>query len=58
MILESGYSDGGELEDTDRIEYYREYMGATLDAIADGCNVTGYSAWSLMDNFEWLEGYK
>jgi len=57
IVFENGFSDRGELEDNDRIEYYHLYLNAMLDAIDDGCKVTGYTAWSLMDNFEWMEGY-
>ncbi|CAH0404983.1 unnamed protein product [Chilo suppressalis] len=57
IITENGFSTLGGLEDDERISYYREYLNAMLDAIEEGCNVAGYTAWSLMDNFEWLEGY-
>ncbi|RZC38031.1 myrosinase 1 [Asbolus verrucosus] len=58
VITENGYSDHGELDDQDRINYYAEYLSNILLAILeDGVNVTGYTAWSLMDNFEWLSGY-
>jgi beta-glucosidase/6-phospho-beta-glucosidase/beta-galactosidase len=58
VITENGYSDHGELDDQDRINYYSEYLSNILQAILeDGVNVTGYTAWSLMDNFEWLSGY-
>ncbi|KAM5280101.1 lactase/phlorizin hydrolase [Ctenodactylus gundi] len=46
------------LEDTDRIFYYKTYVNEVLKAYRlDGVDVRGYSAWSLMDNFEWLLGY-
>ncbi|CAH2988918.1 unnamed protein product [Chilo suppressalis] len=57
IITENGFSTLSGLEDDDRISFYREYLNAMLDAIEEGCNVAGYTAWSLMDNFEWLEGY-
>ncbi|XP_972032.1 myrosinase 1-like [Tribolium castaneum] len=59
MIAENGYSDpGGILNDSRRINYYREYLSNVLKAIYDdGVNITAYTAWSFMDNFEWLEGY-
>ncbi|CAK1602814.1 unnamed protein product [Parnassius mnemosyne] len=56
-ITENGYSTYGGLVDDDRIAYYRKYMDAMLDAIDEGCDIRGYAAWSLLDNFEWMEGY-
>jgi beta-glucosidase len=63
-ITESGcaYNDApgvdGRIQDTRRIEYHREYLGALARAMADGADVRGYHAWSLMDNFEWAEGFR
>ncbi|KAL4712799.1 hypothetical protein ACJJTC_011869 [Scirpophaga incertulas] len=57
MITENGFSTSTGLQDDARINYYREYLDAMLDAIDEGCNVSGYTAWSLMDNFEWMAGY-
>ncbi|KAI5640130.1 glycosyl hydrolase family 1 domain-containing protein [Phthorimaea operculella] len=45
------------LNDDDRAGYYRGYLQAVADAVAEGANVKGYFAWSLMDNFEWTFGY-
>jgi beta-glucosidase len=62
-ITESGcaYNDGpgpsGTINDTRRIEYYRQYLQALASAIADGADVRGYHAWTLIDNFEWAEGF-
>lgn len=33
------------------------HLQAALDAINDGCNVTGHTTWGLMDDFEWTSGY-
>ncbi len=48
----------GEVRDTERIEYLQGYLGAVARAIADGVDLRGYFAWSLLDNFEWGEGYR
>ena len=62
-ITESGcaYNDGpdasGVIRDTRRIEYHRQYLRALAGAMADGADVRGYHAWSLLDNFEWAEGF-
>jgi beta-glucosidase len=41
-----------------RYLYFKTYVEAMAKAVSeDGCNVKGYMAWSLMDNFEWAEGY-
>ncbi|HXC81267.1 MAG TPA: GH1 family beta-glucosidase [Trebonia sp.] len=47
----------GTIEDYERIAYLRDHLTAVHQAIADGVNLRGYFAWSLMDNFEWAEGY-
>ena len=62
-ITESGcsYNDGpdahGAIHDPRRIAYHREYLAALAGSIADGADVRGYHAWSLLDNFEWADGF-
>ncbi|XP_052747119.1 myrosinase 1-like [Bicyclus anynana] len=56
-ITENGFSTYEGLEDDSRISYYRQYIDAMLDAVDEGSDVRAYTAWSLMDNFEWLQGY-
>jgi beta-glucosidase len=50
--------EGGEVEDQPRLDYYAEHLDKVADLIAGGYPMQGYFAWSLMDNFEWAEGYK
>ncbi|XP_069695524.1 myrosinase 1-like isoform X1 [Periplaneta americana] len=58
LISENGYSDNGELDDMNRIHYTNAYLNEMMKAIyEDGCNVFGYTVWSLLDNFEWSNGY-
>lgn len=47
----------GEVKDLDRINYYQDHLRAVNVAIEQGVDIRGYFAWSLMDNFEWAEGY-
>jgi beta-glucosidase len=61
-VTESGaaYEDqvvDGEVDDTDRLNYLKEHVAATLAARAEGVPVRGYFVWSLFDNFEWARGY-
>jgi beta-glucosidase len=62
-VTESGcaYNQGpdssGVISDTRRVEYHRQYLQALAHAMADGADVRGYHAWTLMDNFEWAEGF-
>ncbi|RDU94878.1 GH1 family beta-glucosidase [Trinickia dinghuensis] len=48
---------GGQVHDTARIDYYDQHLAALADAIEQGVNVSGYFAWSMLDNFEWASGY-
>jgi beta-glucosidase len=45
------------VDDPVRVEYYRGHLAACEAAIAAGVDLRGYFAWSLLDNFEWGEGY-
>jgi len=65
-ITENGAADADRLEadgtrmrvrDKLRIDYYWRHLAALAKARAMGADVRGYFAWSLMDNFEWAEGY-
>ncbi|MBZ4331545.1 GH1 family beta-glucosidase [Corallococcus interemptor] len=47
----------GRVHDVQRVEYLRGHLEACGDAIAQGVNLAGYFAWSLLDNFEWAYGY-
>ncbi|MBS2936820.1 beta-glucosidase [Nocardioides sp. J2M5] len=63
VITENGaaYADqvvvDGRVEDADRIAYVRDHLAAVARARAAGADVRGYFVWTLMDNFEWAEGY-
>ena len=58
-ILENGVSDTGTFFDTQRIEYLYSYMLEMLIAMkVNCCNVKAYTIWSLLDNFEWDQGYR
>jgi len=64
-ITESGcgYLDGpdeeqnGRIPDERRIQWYRETLAELARAIAQGARVRAYHAWTLLDNFQWAEGY-
>ena len=49
--------DDGEVNDNERINFVAGYLQACHQAIENGVNLKGYFVWSLMDNFEWAEGY-
>jgi len=66
-VTENGTSLKGEndmtrdqiLEDDFRAQYFNDYLTALAEARTfDNVDVRGYMAWSLMDNFEWAEGYE
>lgn len=57
FISENGFSDDGEVNDEGRINYLKDHLVSVAKAIEDGCNVTGYLVWSIIDNFEWTSGY-
>lgn len=62
-ITENGCSSSdipaadGIVYDTDRVMYLRNYLTQLQRATADGIPVKGYFLWSLIDNFEWADGY-
>lgn len=64
VVTENGLSchdwvslDGG-VHDPQRIDFTERYLRELARAIKDGVDVRGYMHWSILDNFEWAEGYK
>jgi beta-glucosidase len=62
-VTENGMANADQLEDgavTDdvRKDFLFAHLAATKQAIADGANVKGFFYWSLLDNYEWAEGYE
>jgi beta-glucosidase len=59
MALRSNFdADGALLPDIRRVNYYRHHLQQVYDAKLAGVPVEGYFAWTLMDNYEWAEGYR
>ncbi|MFN7021520.1 MAG: GH1 family beta-glucosidase [Phycisphaerales bacterium] len=62
-ITENGFAGldwvaaDGAVHDPQRIDYTRRYLIELRRAITDGADIRGYFHWSLLDNFEWAEGY-
>ena len=63
FITENGCSsddviaEDGQIYDTDRVMYVRNHLMQAQRAVAEGYPLAGYFWWSLMDNFEWNDGY-
>jgi beta-glucosidase len=64
MVTENGaaFTDhlapgGDRVPDPERIQYLDAHLRAAHDALAQGVDLRGYLVWSLLDNFEWAEGY-
>jgi beta-glucosidase len=62
VITENGVPDDASdsslpISDHARLDFFDQHLRAVHQAIADGCRITGYHAWSLLDKFEWSAGY-
>ena len=64
VVTENGASypttpdENGVVADVERQAYFEQHLSACASAIEQGATLTGYFAWSLLDNFEWAEGYE
>lgn len=63
IVTENGVAfedqlEDGQVRDTRRVRFLQSYIREVLRARKDGVKVNGYFVWSLMDNFEWAEGYE
>lgn len=55
LVTENGIATA---DDDERIRYTRDALTGLAGAVRDGVDVRGYLHWSLLDNFEWAEGYR
>lgn len=64
MVTENGLSlpdtvsADGQVHDNARIEYLKDFLPGVGQALSEGIPVLGYQYWSVMDNFEWCQGYE
>ena len=57
-IMENGTPTYSGIDDENRIDFINKHLAEVHKIIQEGIPVLGYNCWSLMDNFEWLEGYR
>ena len=62
VIAENGCAlpdvvENGRVHDQRRIDFYQSYLAQVLKAKQEGVDIRGYCAWTIMDNFEWVEGF-
>lgn len=64
-ITENGWGEfdeqcdkNGQVFDVQRKEYYRLHLEVCREVLESGIDLRGYFTWSLMDNFEWMSGYR
>lgn len=63
MISENGMAGhdwvhlDGRVHDAHRVDYMKRYLRELYKAAQDGADIMGYMYWSVMDNFEWADGY-
>lgn len=63
VITENGLAsddviENGVINDVQRQRYFQSHLNAVEESMLGGVDIQGYFVWSLMDNFEWAEGYK
>jgi len=64
VFSENGYCNtdfvhrDGQVHDPQRIDFLARYLAGMRRAVEEGVPVAGYFYWSILDNFEWVEGYK
>jgi beta-glucosidase len=56
-VHEAGAAFDAEIDDQDRIAYLDGQLRAAHVALAAGVDLRGFFVWTLLDNFEWAEGY-
>ena len=58
MSISDWIAEDGKVHDPQRIDFLSRYIKQLKRAVTDGYPVIGYYHWTLLDNFEWAEGYR